>query len=115
MDDFDFWDGIREIKKHNPEFIYFSSEMFLGVTNKDFDMFIKEYDKIKLPFWFQTRFETISKERIKKLKDVGMLWLTIGLEHGNEKFRETKNCNKNSQYISRNRTHILFGGQIRKG
>jgi anaerobic magnesium-protoporphyrin IX monomethyl ester cyclase len=76
-----------QIKKHDPGFIYFSSETFLGINDIEFDRFIKEYDSIKLPFWFQTRFETITLDRIKRLKDVGMLWLTIGLEHGNEEFR----------------------------
>jgi len=76
-----------QIEKHNPEFIYFSSETFLGISDKDFNIFVKEYNKIKLPFWFQTRFETVTKERIEKLKDVGMMWLTIGLEHGNEEYR----------------------------
>ena len=51
-------------------------------------MFIEEYRKIKIPFWFQTRFETITEERIKALKDVGMFWLTMGIEHGNEEFRK---------------------------
>ena len=51
-------------------------------------MFIEEYKKIRIPFWFQTRFETITEERIKALKEVGMFWLTLGVEHGNEEFRK---------------------------
>ena len=76
-----------QIKRHNPEFIYFSSETFLSMNDAEFRMFIEEYGKIKLPFWFQTRFETITEEKMKRLKQVGMYWLTIGLEHGNQEFR----------------------------
>jgi len=76
-----------QIQKYSPEFIYFSSENFLSVSDDEFRQFISAYEKIGLPFWIQTRIETLSKERIEALKRVGMLWLTIGLEHGNEEFR----------------------------
>lgn len=76
-----------QIKKHSPEFIYFSSETFLAMDEKEFNMFIEAYRKIKIPFWFQTRFETITEDRIRALKEVGMFWLTLGVEHGNEQFR----------------------------
>jgi anaerobic magnesium-protoporphyrin IX monomethyl ester cyclase len=76
-----------QIKRHSPEFIYFSSENFLSMNDNDFNLFIQEYEKIKIPFWIQTRVETFTKERISNLKRVGMHWLTIGLEHGNEEFR----------------------------
>jgi radical SAM superfamily enzyme YgiQ (UPF0313 family) len=77
-----------QIENHSPEFIYFSSETFLAMNKKDFKMFIEEYRKIRIPFWFQTRFETLTEEHIKALKEVGMFWLTLGVEHGNEKFRK---------------------------
>ena len=77
-----------QINRHSPEFIYFSAETFLTMRNRDFDMFIEEYKKIGLPFWFQTRFETITEDRIRALKEVGMFWLTLGVEHGNEQFRK---------------------------
>ncbi len=76
-----------QIQKYSPEFIYFSSENFLSVSDEEFGQFISAYEKIRLPFWIQTRIETLSRERIDELKRVGMLWLTIGLEHGNEEFR----------------------------
>lgn len=76
-----------QIENHSPDFLYFSSETFLAVSKKEFDIFINEYRKIRIPFWFQTRFETITDHNIKALKDVGMLWLTLGVEHGNENFR----------------------------
>lgn len=75
------------VEKYSPEFIYFSSENFLSMPDEDFDAFIAAYEKIRLPFWIQTRIETLTRKRIEALQRVGMLWLTIGLEHGNEEFR----------------------------
>jgi radical SAM superfamily enzyme YgiQ (UPF0313 family) len=96
-----------QIENHKPEFIYFSSETFLSMTDEEFKIFVNEYDKIKLPFWFQTRFETITEERMKKLKEVGMYWLTIGLEHGNEEFRATVLKRKYSNAVAIKKTKIL--------
>ncbi len=81
-------DRIRhQIDEHDPEFVYFSSESFLAISDKEFELFVREYSQIRLPFWFQTRFETITRERLEALKDIGLYWLTVGMEHGNEGFR----------------------------
>ncbi|MBI4707949.1 MAG: B12-binding domain-containing radical SAM protein [Candidatus Omnitrophica bacterium] len=89
---------ISEIKKgmelYKPEFFYFATETFLAMSDEAFDEFYNGYKKIKLPFWIQTRIETITDERIQKLKEVGLFWLTIGIEHGNEDFRK--------KYLKRN-------------
>ena len=77
-----------QVEKHDPEFIYFSSETFLSMSDEELEMFVEAYDRVRIPFWFQTRLETITEERLRKLKEVGMSWLTIGLEHGNEEFRK---------------------------
>ncbi len=79
----------HQIEEYDPDFIYFSSEVFLSMPNKDFDAFIEYYSDIRIPFWFQTRIETINEERLLALKNVGMHWLTIGIEHGNEEFRKS--------------------------
>lgn len=75
------------IRKYSPEFIYFTSECFLAIDEDEFNRFIDAYGKIKIPFWIQTRPETITYERIAMLKQVGLFWLTIGIEHGNEEYR----------------------------
>ena len=77
----------NHIKKYNVEYIYFWADTFLAWTDKEFDQFIKMYSKIKLPFWCQTRIETIVEDKFRKMKDVGLDRVTFGLEHGNEKFR----------------------------
>ncbi|MDY6862720.1 MAG: radical SAM protein [Thermodesulfobacteriota bacterium] len=76
------------VRIHKPEFIYFSTESFLAMPERDVDYFIKYYKGIGLPFWGQTRPETVTKEKLEKLKSVGLRWISIGVEHGNEEFRK---------------------------
>jgi radical SAM superfamily enzyme YgiQ (UPF0313 family) len=89
-----------QIKQHRPDFLYFSSESFLSMNEKDFDIFVRDYDKIKMPFWIQTRIETITEKRLVQLKQIGMHWMSIGLEHGNEDFRK--------RILKRNYSNQLF-------
>jgi len=77
----------NHIKKHNVEYIYFWADTFLAWTDKEFDEFIKMYSHIKIPFWCQTRIETIEEGKFRQMKDVGLDRITFGMEHGNEKFR----------------------------
>ena len=44
---------------------------------------------INLPFWCQTRPETLTEERVSILKEMGIHRMGLGLEHGNEEFRAT--------------------------
>ena len=77
----------NHIKKHNVEYIYFWADTFLAWSDQEFDEFIKMYSKIKLPYWCQTRIESVDEEKFRKMKDVGLDRITFGLEHGNEDFR----------------------------
>lgn len=77
----------NHIKKYKVEYIYFWADTFLAWTDVEFEQFIKMYSKINIPFWCQTRIETIQEEKFRKMKDVGLDRVTFGLEHGNEKFR----------------------------
>jgi anaerobic magnesium-protoporphyrin IX monomethyl ester cyclase len=88
------WDRVKEefdlyIAKYNAQYIYFNAETFLAMTNEEFDQFIDMYRHIRLPFWMQTRVETITPERLKALEDVNCNRISIGLEHGDENFRRT--------------------------
>lgn len=75
------------IEKWGVEYIYFWADTFLAWTNREFDEFCEMYQDIRLPFWCQTRIETITEAKLQKLKDIGLDRMTFGLEHGNEKFR----------------------------
>ncbi|MDD5108775.1 MAG: radical SAM protein [Candidatus Omnitrophica bacterium] len=83
--------------KWKAEYFYFWAETFLTYTDSEFDEFIKMYKDIEIPFWCQTRPETVSEYRISKLKNVGLHRISIGIEHGNEEFRR--------KYIKRNITN----------
>lgn len=86
------WSKVREEielfqEKYGVEYIYFNAETFLAMSEKEFDEFIRMYETIRLPFWMQTRIETLSEKRVKELERVNCNRISIGLEHGNEDFR----------------------------
>ncbi len=74
-------------KEHGLQYLFLGAENFLNTSEEQFNAFIEMYTDIKLPFWTQTRPETVRLERIKKLKSVGCEGISIGIEHGNERFR----------------------------
>jgi radical SAM superfamily enzyme YgiQ (UPF0313 family) len=73
---------------HKVEYNYFWADTFLGLSIKEFDEFVEMYQDIKLPFWMQTRPETVTDYNMKKLKSVGLHRISFGVEHGNEEFRK---------------------------
>ena len=75
-------------EKHRVEYNYFWADTFLGMSKKELDQFIEMYADIKLPFWMQTRPETIDDYNMEKLKSVGLHRISFGVEHGNEEFRK---------------------------
>jgi len=69
------------------EYNYFWADTFLAMNKNEFEEFIEMYSEIKLPFWFQTRPETINDYNMKRLAEVGLDRISFGVEHGNEQFR----------------------------
>ena len=55
----------NHIKTWKVEYIYFWADTFLAWSQKEFDEFCEMYQDIKLPFWCQTRTETISRYKFK--------------------------------------------------
>ena len=76
------------IDNHQMEYAYFWADTFLAMSNRELDEFCEMYQDIKLPFWMQTRPETISDKKIEKLASVGLHRISFGMEHGNEGFRK---------------------------
>ena len=72
----------------NLEYAYFWADTFLAMNKHEFDEFCEMYSDIKLPFWMQTRPETITHENISRLAKVGLHRISFGIEHGNEDFRK---------------------------
>jgi len=73
---------------HKVEYNYFWADTFLAMNKNEFDEFCEMYEEIKLPFWIQTRPETINDYNMKKLKSIGLHRVSFGVEHGNEDFRK---------------------------
>lgn len=75
--------------KYHPGYIDFNSETFLARPLGDLENFAKKYKElIRLPFWCQSRPETVTEEKISLLKDMGCKNLQFGIEQGNEEFRK---------------------------
>lgn len=74
-------------EKYSLDFVYFTSESFLSMPKKRLREFMEMYKEIDLPFFFQTRPESISYDRLKMLDSFDFN-LSIGIESGNERIRQ---------------------------
>ena len=75
------------VKNFKIEYIFFVTDTFLAMSESEFDEFCEMYSEFKLPFFMNTRPETITAYRAKKLKEVNCSRVNIGVEHGNQKYR----------------------------
>lgn len=75
------------IERYGMNYVYFTSETFLSMNDDDFERFVDFYKDIRLPFWIQTRPETIKEDRIRKLEAINCDRITVGIESGNEELR----------------------------
>jgi len=83
------YDELNHFKERfGVEYNYFWADTFLAITEKEFDEFCEMYSDIKTPFWMQTRAETLTDYKVRKLAEVGLHRFSVGIEHGNEAFRE---------------------------
>lgn len=82
MDEINF-----QIAKHRLNYLYFVSDTFLAMSDKEFNEFCSLYKQIMLPFWFNTRPETVTESRISRLEEINCHRVSIGLESGDEDFR----------------------------
>lgn len=81
-------DEMKYLKdKYHPDYVNFNAESFLAKSVKELREFAERYREIGLPFWCQSRPETVTEEKIKLLKDMNCKNLQFGIEHGNEEFR----------------------------
>ncbi|MFZ2484777.1 MAG: radical SAM protein [Minisyncoccia bacterium] len=73
---------------HKVEYMYFWADTFLMMSVSELAEFCEMYQDVRLPFWVQTRVETITDWRLKPLKEVGLHKIAFGIENGNEEFRQ---------------------------
>jgi radical SAM superfamily enzyme YgiQ (UPF0313 family) len=74
-------------KKHNIELIYWLVDTFLAMNDKEFDELVEMYSDFRIPFWMNTRSETITEHRAECLEKMNMLRMNFGIEHGNYDYR----------------------------
>ncbi|MDB5810208.1 MAG: Radical superfamily enzyme YgiQ family [Betaproteobacteria bacterium] len=75
-------------KKYNIELIYWLVDTFLALSSQEFDELADRYMDFKIPFWMNTRPETMTEYRAGKLEEMNMLRMNFGIEHGNPQYRE---------------------------
>ena len=74
---------------YRAEYFYFLPDTFLALPDKYLEKLAEMYaSEIGLPFWCQTRPETLTENRVRLLKNMGIHRMNIGVEHGNPQFRE---------------------------
>lgn len=74
--------------KYNLKSIIFLDDNFNLVNKEWFFLFLDKYkQKIELPFFCQLRADSLDEEMAFRLKKSGCYWIEMGLEAGNEKYR----------------------------
>tara|TARA_B100000315_G_scaffold251979_1_gene287792 strand:- start:641 stop:1423 length:783 start_codon:yes stop_codon:yes gene_type:complete len=77
------------VEECNAEYFFFWADNFLAQTRKDIDVFCEAYSEFKIPFFAQSYPATLDDDKIKKLSEVGLHRIGMGVEHGNEDFRSS--------------------------
>lgn len=75
------------INIYNPDLIFFVDDSFLARPAQEIFDFCDMWEKYKIPFWMNTRIENCKPEYLKRLKEVGLYRMNLGIESGNEKYR----------------------------
>ena len=78
------------VEEYKPELIYIIDDTFLARPNEELGEFAEKYREFKIPFWMNTRPETITQEKVDLLKEMNCYRMSIGVECGNEEFRRGK-------------------------
>ncbi|MFA5142287.1 MAG: 2-aminoethylphosphonate--pyruvate transaminase [Candidatus Woesearchaeota archaeon] len=96
-----FIDEVKLMKeKYGLEYIYVSAESFLSTNEVRFGEFIKLWkEEINLPFWVETRPESVTEERVKLLEQAGCASISVGVESGSPEIRKTLNRHMTNQQV----------------
>lgn len=78
------------VEHYNPELLYVIDDTFLARPIIEIREFAKRYQKFHIPFWMNTRPETLDQEKIDLLKQMNCYRISIGIECGSEEFRKKK-------------------------
>mgnify|MGYP001293591176 CR=1 FL=1 len=69
------------------DYMFFWADNFFTFSLEDIEAFCEMYVEFQLPFYCQSYPTTINEGKLKLLKRVGLHKLGVGIEHGNENFR----------------------------
>jgi radical SAM superfamily enzyme YgiQ (UPF0313 family) len=76
-------------ERYNLVYVYLVAESFLTTTRDRIERFGKLYrEKVGLPFWVEARPESVTREKVKILSDMGCEGMSIGVESGNVALRK---------------------------
>jgi radical SAM superfamily enzyme YgiQ (UPF0313 family) len=78
------------VKEYSPELLYIIDDTFLARPIEEIRDFAQKYQEFRLPFWMNTRSETLDQEKIELLKQMNCYRMSIGVECGSEEFRKKK-------------------------
>ena len=75
------------IENFKVEYLFFWADNFFAYPLKTIEEFCDMYSEFKLPFYCQSYPTNIDERKLRLLKNAGLHRLGIGIEHGNEEFR----------------------------
>ena len=76
------------IKNYDINFIYFTDESFLSMSSDRFEEFVEAYSKIKLPFFIESRVETVKPGYAEALESINCTGVAMGIESGSPALRK---------------------------
>ena len=76
------------IENYGINFIYFTDESFLSMNKARFEEFVNKYRRIRLPFFIETRVETVRPGYAEALESVGCAGVAMGVESGSFEVRK---------------------------
>lgn len=74
-------------KRYGIELVYWLADTFLALPTPYFDELVERYEDYRIPFWMNTRSETVTEHTADGLERMNMLRTSIGIEHGNQDYR----------------------------
>ena len=85
-------EGIRKeiehlVNDYKINLLYIVDDSFLQRPKREIEEFIEMYKEFRIPFWCNTRPESVTLEILERLEEVGLFRVSFGIESGNEKFR----------------------------
>ena len=76
------------IATYDPGLFYIVDDSFLARPEKEIEALAAMYAEFRIPFWMNTRPETITSKTLGWLREMNCYRMSLGLEAGNETYRD---------------------------